>query len=110
MYQVLYFSMVDMDEDGKDEVVLTCANKNLILHATEGIVYGYVFDFWDEMGVIARDGVFRLGYVDENKYGKILSFEEDGCKIEPVEGYDSGSHERIRYYSFSEEAIAGWLE
>lgn len=102
-YQILYFSMVDMEGDGADEVVLTCTGKNLILHAAEDSVYGYAFEFWNEMGMIDKDGVFRMGHVDENRHGKILSFETDGCQIEPVEDYDSGSHEKIRYYFFSEE-------
>lgn len=110
VYQILYFSMVDMDGDGADEVVLTCIGKNLILHAAEDGVYGYAFEFWNEMGMIDKDGVFRMGHVDENRHGKILSFETDGCQIEPVEDYDSGSHEKIRYYFFSEETAAQWLK
>lgn len=109
-HQVLYFSMADMEGDGEEEVVLTCDGETVILHAAEDTIYGYVFDFWDEMGVIARDGVFRLGYVDENKYGKIVSFETDGCLIEPVKDYESNSQKRIRYYFFSEEVIAQWSE
>lgn len=110
VYQILYFSMVDMDGDGADEVVLTCIGKNLILHAAEDGVYGYAFEFWNEMGMIDKDGVFRMGHVDENRHGKILSFKTDGCQIEPVEDYDSGSHDKIRYYFFSEEATAQWLK
>lgn len=109
-YQVLYFSMVDMEGDGDDEVVLTCVGKNLILHAMEDGIYGYAFEFWDEMGAIDKDGVFRMGHADENKYGNIVSFETDRCFIEPVENYKSGSQNRIRYYIFSEETIAQWLE
>ena len=110
VYQILYFSMVDMDEDGEDEVVLTCTGKNLILHIAEGSVYGYAFEFWNEMGAIDKDGVFRMGHADENKFGKIISFETDGCLIEPVENYESGSHEKVHYYFFSEETMAQWLE
>lgn len=105
VYQILYFSMVDMDGDGEDEVVLTCAGKNLILHVMEGSVYGYVFEFWNEMGAIDKEGVFRMGYADENKFGKIISFRRDGCIIEPVKYYESGSSERVHYYFFSEQTI-----
>lgn len=108
--EVLYFSMVDMEGDGEDEVVLTCTGKNLILHAARDGVRGYVFEFWNEMGMVDKDGAFRMGHADENRHGRILSFGTDGCQMEPVEDYDSGSHEKIRYYFFSEETIAQWLE
>ena len=101
MYQILYFSMVDMEGDREEEVVLTCADKNLILHAIEDSIYGYVFEYWNVMGAITKDGVFRTGYSHENKYGKIVSFEKDGCQMVLVRNYDSGSHERIQYYLFS---------
>ena len=109
VYQILYFSMVDMEGDGEDEVVLTCAGKNLILHAAEDGIYGYAFEFWNEMGLIDKDGVFRMGHVDGKRYGKILSFETDGCQIESVEDYDSSRREKIRYYFLSEETIERWL-
>lgn len=110
IYPVFYFSVVDMEGDGEEEVVLTCDGITLLLHALEGMIYGYEFDFWGEIGIIADDGVFKRGYVDENKYKRIISFEEDGCRIEQVEDYDKDDHERIRYYFYSEDAIAQWLE
>ncbi len=107
-YQILYFSVLDMEGDGEDELVLTCDGITLILHAAEGVIYGYVFDFWDEMGAIAGDGVFRMGYLHGNKCGKIVSFETDGCQIELVKDYASDSWNRIRYYFFSKETVARW--
>lgn len=98
--QVLYFSAVDMEGDGEAEVVLTCAGENLILHASQGTVYGYVFDFWGEMGEITKDGVFRTGKLS-NEYGKIVSFEKDECVTEAVENYEYLDDNRIRYYFFS---------
>ena len=97
-----------MEGDGEAELVLTCDGITLILHAAEGVIYGYIFDFWDEMGAIAGDGVFRMGYVNGNKCGKIVSFETDGCQIEPVKDYASDSRDRIRYYFFSKETVARW--
>ncbi|MDE6639140.1 MAG: hypothetical protein K2K63_01270 [Acetatifactor sp.] len=107
-FQILYFSVLDMEGDGEAELVLTCDGITLILHAAEGVIYGYIFDFWDEMGAIAGDGVFRMGYVNGNKCGKIVSFETDGCQIEPVKDYASDSRDRIRYYFFSKETVARW--
>lgn len=115
-YQIFYFSMVDMDGDGEEEVVLNCTCADgyggitLLLHVAEGNIYGYAFDFLDEMGIITKDGVFKAEYSSKYRYGKIVSFETDGCRIEPVESYKSGSHERPQYYFFSEDTIAQWLE
>lgn len=108
LYQILYFSIVDMEGDGADEVVLTCGGNNLILHAAEGAIYGYVFDYWNEMGAITKEGVFKTGYPDENKYGKILSFGREDYRMEQIENYEVFDHDRIRYYAFSEEAVNQW--
>ena len=103
-YQILYFSMVDMDGDGEDEVVLSCGGdwegKTLVLHASESGVYGYMFAFRNGMGAIANDGVFQTGYATDNKYGRVISFEADGCRIEPVTDYGRIGRNRIRYYFF----------
>lgn len=101
-YQILYYSSVDMEGDGEDEVVLTCSGKNLILHEAEGIIYGYVFDCWGEMNAIAKDGVFQTGSRSVNQYGKIVSFDENGCLIEEVDYIGEINDDRIRYYYFSE--------
>lgn len=106
--QVLYFSIVDMEGDGEPEVVLTCVGensvdgKNLVLHVAEGTVYGYIFDFWGEMGEITKDGVFRIGKLGA-QCGKIVSFKKDGCVTELVENYEYTDDNRIRYYFFSGE-------
>lgn len=105
VYQVLYFSTVDMDGDGEDEVVLTCAGSNLVLHAAKDVIYGYVFEYWNEMGDISKEGVFKTGYPDENKYGKILSFDDKGCRMELIENYETSHDDRIQYYFFSQEQI-----
>lgn len=108
-YQILYFSSVDMEGDGEDEVVLTCSGENLILHEAEGIIYGYVFDCWAEMNIIANDGVFQIGSRSVDQYGKIVSFNEDGCEIEEVDYNFDINDNRIRYYYFSEELIERYL-
>lgn len=111
----LYFSMVDMDGDGGLELVFTCENAAVrILHYEEGKVYGYQFSpyrFRLEISIITTDGVFQTGdNLSPSGYARIVAFEGDGCRIEPVENYEEGSHDRIRYYFFSEETIARWLE
>lgn len=105
VYEILYFSMADMEGDGEDEVVLTCDGKTLILHAAENDIYGYAFEFRDEMGAIKKDGVFKTGYPEEDKYGKIVSFDKDGCEIEIVKNHENINNDRIRYYYFSEIPI-----
>lgn len=102
--QILYFSIVDMDGDEEEEVVLayslTCIGNILILHETEGIIYGYVFDCWDEMNAITNDGIFQIGSRSVNQYGKVVSFDKDGCVIEEVDYNGDINEDRIRYYSW----------
>ncbi len=107
----IYFSLVDMDGDGVLELVFTCYFDVVwVLHYEAGEVYGYHLRDTDTL-VITTDGVFRTDDdLSPTGYARIAAFEEDGFQIEPVENYKSGSHERIRYYYFSEEAIAKWLE
>ena len=108
----LYFSIVDMDGDGVPELVFTCYFLvTQILHYEEGEVYCYQpeLDTFD-IPVITTDGVFQTDHLSPGGYARIVSFEKDGCRIEPVEDHESGSHERIRYYYFSEETISKWLE
>lgn len=111
--QRVYFSIVDMDGDGVDELVFSWESGMIeILHCEDGQVYSY--QFWPvklDTAVITTDGVFQTeDDLSSTGYARITAFEKDGCKIEPVEGYESGSHDRVRYYFYSEEAIAEWLE
>ena len=105
----IYFSLVDLDGDGVLELVFSCDYDVVwILHYEEGKVYGYHLR---PAPVITTDGVFQTDDdLSPTRYTRITAFEEDGFQIEPVENYKSGSHERIRYYFFSQETIAQWLE
>lgn len=105
VYQVLYFSTVDMDGDGEEEMVLTCAGSNLVLHTAKDAIYGYVFEYRNEMGAISKEGIFRTGYPDENNYGKILFFDDKGCRMELIENHETSHDDRIQYYFFSQEQI-----
>ena len=101
----IYFSLVDMDGDDICELVFSCYYcVTQILHYKDGKVYCY--EFRPENSVITTDGVIQT----DDGYIKIVSFEKDGCRIEPVEDYDSSSHEWVRYYFYSEETMAQWLE
>ena len=107
---VKYFSLADMDGDGVPELVFSCYYDVVwILHYEDGKVYGYYFSI---APVITTDGVFQTDdkELSSTGYARIVAFEEDGCLIEPVKNYKSGSHERVRYYFFSEETMAQWLE
>ena len=111
-----YFSLVDMDGDGSLELVLTC-NDNLvwILRHEGGRVRGYPLRTschrW-RGPFIATDGVFQTedGNLSSTGYARIVEFGEDGYRTEPVEGRGDSGHDWIRYYFYSEETIAQWLE
>lgn len=114
-YQILYFSIVDMDRDGIYEVVLTCSYETTqILHYEDGNVYSYQFDYYDEVSAIANNGLFSIGnlFYDSSLdgYGRIISFDENGCVIEKIEFDGSINDDRIRYYYFSEELIERYFK
>lgn len=101
----IYFSLIDMDRDGVCELVFSCYYCVIqILHYQDGEVYCY--EFRPEDTVITTDGVFN----SNEGYARIVSFEEDSCRIEPVEDYDRDKHEWVRYYFYSEDTIKQWLE
>lgn len=96
---------MDMDGDGVDELVFTRESGMIeILHYEDGQVYDYQFrPLKLNTAVITTDGVFQTEDLSSTGYARITSFEKDGCKIEPVEDYESGSHDRVRYYFCLEE-------
>ena len=106
-FRILYFSVVDMDQDGVYELVLTGGYVIQIMHYEGGQVHSYQFSY-NEIGAIAKNGVFLPRY--DNSYGRIVSFEKDECKIESVNNHDDINDDRIRYYFFSEETINQWLK
>lgn len=108
---IMYFSIVDMDGDGVCELVFSSYYNNIqILHYEEGKMYCYQLkaDTFD-IAVITTDGVFQMRDSSPVEYARIVAFEQDGYRTESVKNYDS-SHERVRYYFYSEETMAQWLE
>lgn len=122
--KILYFSIVDMDQDGIYEVVLSCSlDTTQILHYADGDVYSYEYDshyggYGKVIGAMSNQGIFEMGSNYENRtttyyYGKIVSFTEDGCDIQEVgqsdewqgDWYDRINDDRIRYHYFSKELI-----
>lgn len=103
-FRILYYSIVDMNQDGIYELVLTGWDVTQIMYYDNGEVYSYQFDY-DEIGAISNNGVFVRGYAYDYSYGKIVSFEQDGCVIETVDNHDNINTDRIRYYYFSENGI-----
>lgn len=102
-YQALYYSIVDMDGDEIPEVVLICDFRTtLILHQTDEGVRGYRFDFDDEVGAIAENGTFAVGYsiYGTEGYERILSFRENGCERGTVDAAEFSSADRVRYYCY----------
>lgn len=109
---IMYFSIVDMDGDGVCELVFFCYYSDIqVLHYEKGKVYCYQLktDTFD-IAVITTDGVFQTRDSSPAEYARIVAFEQDGYRAEPVKNYDSSRHERVRYYFYSEETIAQWLE
>ena len=114
-YQILYFSIVDMDGDGMYEVVFNCVyDITQILHYENGNVYSYQYDYkysTNAIGAMNGQGIFDMGYrYDENsgsihQFGRVVSFNEDGCVTEEVDYNGNINDDRIRYYYFSEELI-----
>lgn len=105
-YQVLYFSIVDMDGDEKPEIVLTCyPDTVLILHDTEEGVRGYRFSIYDEIRSIANDGIYSFDKYGVTGYERIISFGSSDCETEPVNDIEGIIVDRVRYYTFSEEKV-----
>ncbi|MFG6358874.1 MAG: hypothetical protein K1W26_18950 [Acetatifactor sp.] len=110
----IYFNLVDMDGDGIPELIFDFHYSFAwILHCKNEKVFGYYFRTSSyEPPVITADGVFRTDReeLSPTGYARITAFEEDGCRIEPVENYQKGNYDRVRYYYYSEETMAQWLE
>ena len=108
----IYFSIADMDGDGTNELVFTSDDGFIqILHYEDGKVYGYLLKPLDfETPIITTDGVFQTDELSATGYARIVSLDKDGYRIEPVEDYESGDYERIRYIFFSEDVMNQWLE
>lgn len=105
-YQILYFSIADMDGDGSYEVVLTgVPSVTQILHYEDGNVYSYQFDYYDEIGAMTSQGIFDIDHTLSYQYRRIVSFNEDGCDIAEVDYDGIINDDRIRYYYFSKELI-----
>lgn len=64
----------------------------------------------ETLAVITMDGVFQMRDSSPAEYARIVAFGQDGYRAEPVNNYDSSRHERVRYYFYSKETIAQWLE
>jgi hypothetical protein len=104
---ILYFSMVDMDQDEMPEVVLIYNYHTVILHAIGDSVYGYDFQYENRdegVGAIAPDGSFIMDEYCET-YGRITYFDEYGCGRENVSYSSAAENERVRYYTFSPENL-----
>ena len=79
-YQILYFSIADMDGDEKPEIVLTCyPDTVLILHDAGEGVRGYRFSIYDEMrtGNGISDRIRYHFFSEEKNFSRILGGCED---------------------------------
>lgn len=116
LYQILYFSIVDLDRDGIYEVVLTGVPRvTQILRYDNGSVFSYQFDYRDEIGPMTSQGIFVIdhNYLDGHfryQYGRITSFHETGYETEKVDYDGEIDDDRIRYYYFSKEMIEQYFK
>lgn len=109
--KVLYFSVIDLDKDGIQEIVLSRSfGDTQILHYQSGVVYSYMYDNPYEIYVITQDGIC-CGYRwdEEMPYYRITSFGEEGYEVQEVQYQGNPNDNLMRYHFYSEENIIKYL-
>lgn len=101
------FTVLDLDGDGKEEVVLQVTDVGgdmggyMILHQQAGIVYGYAGNY-RIFENLKSDGTYMYTNltVTERGIGKILRFSEEGYTAKPImyEAADDG-WQSVTYYN-----------
>lgn len=108
---ILYFNIIDLDNDGVMELILNRElNKIQILHYNNGIVYSYSAEKTKDILVITKDGVCSSTLYEEEAQFRIISFNEDGYQTEVVDYNGNPYHDAVRYHFYSEEIIERYLK
>ena len=93
-YEAYCFMIVDMDGDGKEEIVLECdPGTTHILHYEDGEVYGYQFGV-RAMETISKDGIYDAsdGAAD-NYFFRLTELNKDGYAEELLAEMHGGYYE-----------------
>lgn len=110
--KVLYFSVIDLDKDGKQEIVLSRSfGDTQILHYRSGVVYSYMYDEPYDIYIVTQDGICS-GYRpdDDIPYYKITSFGIDGYTAREVEYQGNPNDNSVRYHFYSEENVDKYIQ
>lgn len=109
--KVLYFSVIDLDKDGVQEIVLSRSwDQTQILYYQSGVVYSYMYDDPYEIYIVTQDGICS-GYRkdDDIPYYRITSFGTDGYTAREVEYQGNPNDNSVRYHFYSKENVAKYL-
>ena len=100
--ELMSFAVVDMDNDGKLEVVLDCGgphNNVLVLHSEGGEVYGFTIPY---TYYLAKDGTYNGSLQAWNfTHCKVTSITKDSYKVETLARVEADPHKEgdtPRYY------------
>ena len=110
--KVLYFSVIDLDKDGIQEIVLSRSfGDTQILHYRSGVVYSYMYDDPYEIYIVTQDGICS-GYRkdDDIPYYIITSFGTDGYTAREVEYQGNPNDNSVRYHFYSEENVDKYIQ
>ena len=109
------FTVVDMDGDGVNEIVLwLLVNGNndygtLVLRYQNGTVYGTSFSY-RQLYQLSRDGTFRYsGGAADSGLG-VLKFTESGAEMEEIRIQERDLVRQVQWHSYPCERIHGLLE
>lgn len=95
--EVLQWCQLDMDSDGKEEVLLQMSNGNiLVLRNEDNVVYGYAFPFRG-MKNVKIDGSFEGSGSAANCYIGRLKFENKECFYEEICVVDELDKDNLMY-------------
>jgi hypothetical protein len=112
-YEAFTFVVLDMDRDGVSEGVVFVGD-NLVLHAENGVVYGYLFGI-RSMQMLKKDGSYHgSNSADGGMYLRINEFHGKTYKEEILGEYDGDEYKikgrRVASKEEFERMIAGLID
>lgn len=108
-YLIETFAVIDLDQDGIPEVVLSMLYENFleVLYYDVGTVYGYLFPIRAMIG-LKQDGTFGFssGAADSG-YGRLMFTPPDYAYVE-IES--SGADEAVVWHEYTSENIETYIQ